>query len=179
MNFRTALFAGLAGIAFCCAAYSAEPLTDGQKALYTGGKNNLIRSAEAVPEEHYSFKPATDVRTFGQLVGHVAEYEYVFCGAASGEKPPAMKIENVKTSKAELVQALKDAFAYCDRVYAGITDANLAKTISVEGRNMAVLTALTLNTSHNNEHYGNMVTYMRMKGIVPPSSAPRPPAQTK
>jgi uncharacterized damage-inducible protein DinB len=174
------LFAAIPALLLCLTqVYGAEPLTDSQRMLYQGTKNNITRAAEAVPEQDYSFKPAPDVRTFGQLVAHVAEFQYVFCGAAGAEKPPSMKIENVKTSKAELVQALKDAFAYCDNVYAGMADANLAKPVSVEGRNMITLQVLTLNTSHNNEHYGNLVTYMRIKGIVPPSSQPRPAPQTK
>jgi uncharacterized damage-inducible protein DinB len=113
------------------------------------------------------------VRSFGELGGHLADYQYVFCSAAAGEKPPVSGIEETKHSKAELIQALKEGFAYCDKVYAGITDAKLADMVKLEGRSMAVLTALTVNTSHNNEHYGNMVTYLRMKGLVPPSSERR------
>ena len=154
-------------------AYGADPLVAGQKALYEGTKNNLTRSAEKMPEQLYSYKPVPDVRSFGELVGHLAEYQYVFCSAAAGEKPPVTGIENSKTSKADLIQALKEGFAYCDKVYAGMTDARLADMVKVEGRSMAVLTVLTLNTSHNNEHYGNIVTYLRMKGLVPPSSERR------
>jgi uncharacterized damage-inducible protein DinB len=154
-------------------AYGADPLVAGQKALYEGTKNNLTRSAEKMPEQDYSFKPTPEVRSFGELVGHLADYQYVFCSAAAGEKPPVSGIEETKHSKAELIQALKEGFAYCDKVYAGITDAKLADMVKLEGRSMAVLTALTVNTSHNNEHYGNMVTYLRMKGLVPPSSERR------
>jgi uncharacterized damage-inducible protein DinB len=154
-------------------SYGADPLVAGQKALYEGTKNNLLRSAERMPEQSYSFKPAPDVRTFGELVGHLADYQYVFCSAAAGEKPPVSGIEETKHSKADLIQALKEGFAYCDKVYAGITDAKLADMVKLEGRSMAVLTALTVNTSHNNEHYGNIVTYLRMKGLVPPSSERR------
>jgi uncharacterized damage-inducible protein DinB len=154
-------------------SYGADPLVAGQKALYEGTKNNLIRSAEKMPEQNYSFKPTAEVRSFGELVGHLADYQYVFCSAAAGEKPPVSGIEETKHSKADLIQALKDGFAYCDKVYAGITDAKLADMVKLEGRTMAVLTALTVNTSHNNEHYGNIVTYLRMKGLVPPSSERR------
>ena len=154
-------------------SYGADPLVAGQKGLFEGTKNNLIRSAEKMPEQDYAFKPAPDVRTFAQLIGHLADYQYVFCAAAAGEKPPVSGIEETKHSKADLIQALKEGFAYCDKVYAGITDAKLADMVKLEGRTMAVLTALTVNTSHNNEHYGNLVTYLRMKGLVPPSSERR------
>jgi uncharacterized damage-inducible protein DinB len=165
---------------FCCAifvslpmSYGADPLVAGQKALYQGTKNNLTRSAEKMPEEFYSFKPAPDVRTFGQLIGHLADYQYVFCSAAAGEKLPVSGIEETKQSKSDLLQALKEGFAYCDKVYGGMSDAKLSDMVKLEGRSMAVLTALTVNTSHNNEHYGNIVTYLRIKGLVPPSSEPR------
>jgi uncharacterized damage-inducible protein DinB len=154
-------------------SYGADPLVAGQKRLFDGTKNNLIRSAEKMPEQDYSFKPTPEVRSFGELVGHLADYQYVFCSAAAGEMPPVSGIEETKHSKADLIQALKDGFAYCDKVYAGITDAKLADMVKVEGRSMAVLTALTVNTSHNNEHYGNIVTYLRIKGLVPPSSERR------
>ena len=154
-------------------SYGADPLVAGQKALFEGTKNNLIRSAEKMPEQDYSFKPTPEVRSFGELVGHLADYQYVFCSAAAGEKTPVSGIEETKHSKADLIQALKEGFAYCDKVYAGITDAKLAAMVKLEGRTMAVLTALTVNTSHNNEHYGNIVTYLRMKGLVPPSSERR------
>src|SRR6266699_850909 len=93
-------------------AYAADPLSAGQKLLYEGITNNAIRAAEKMPEENYSFKPSPDVRTFGQLVGHLADFQYIFCSGVPGEKPPVTGIENSGGSKAKLVQALKDGFAY-------------------------------------------------------------------
>jgi uncharacterized damage-inducible protein DinB len=159
--------------------YGADPLSAGQKGLYEGITNNIIRAAEKMPEANYSFKPTPEVRTFGQLVGHLADYQYVFCSGAAGEKPPVSGIEDNKTSKADLVQALKDGYVYCDRIYSKMTDAKLAEMASAEGRPRAVLTILTVNIAHNDEHYGNMVTYLRIKGIVPPSSERRPSAPPK
>jgi uncharacterized damage-inducible protein DinB len=181
MSHRTCWSTGLAFAVLIAVApaYAADPLSAGQKGLYEGITNNIIRAAEKMPEDNYSFKPSPDVRTFGQLVGHVAEYQYVFCSGAAGEKPPVTGIENSKTSKADLVQALKDGYAYCDKIYAGMTDSKLADMGTVEGRSRAILTILTVNIGHNDEHYGNMVTYLRIKGIVPPSSERPPPAPTK
>jgi uncharacterized damage-inducible protein DinB len=173
---RRCLQWGILCVALLCfipRAYGAEPLATGQKGLYEAITNNVIRAAEKMPEQNYSFKPTPEVRSFAQLVGHLADFQYVFCSAAAGEKIPVSGIEKGKTAKADLVQALKDGFAYCDKVYAGMTDAKLADMVKVEGRTMAVLTVLTLNTAHNDEHYGNIVTYMRLKGLVPPSSEPR------
>ena len=75
-------------------------------------KNNIIRAAEKMPEENYAFKPTPEVRSFGQLIGHVADAQYLFCSAVLGKPNPAPGVEKSKTTKAELVQALKDAFAY-------------------------------------------------------------------
>ena len=170
------VFAVLAAFA---PAQAADPLSAAQKGLYEGVTNNIIRAAEKMPEANYSFRPSPDVRSFGQLVGHLADYQYIFCSGAVGEKPPVTGIEDSKTSKADLVQALKEGYAYCDKIYTGMTDAKLAEMGTVEGRSRLVLTALTVTIAHNNEHYGNMVTYLRIKGIVPPSSERRPTGSSK
>ena len=156
-----------------CALAQSNPVSAIVKAQYTTTKNNIARSAEKVPENLYSFKPTDAVRSFGQLVGHVADAQYTFCAIALGEKDPAPGIEKTKTSKADLAQALKDSYAYCDKAYDGMTDAKAAELVKLFGRDAARLGALTGNNMHNHEHYGNMVTYMRLKNIVPPSSEPR------
>jgi uncharacterized damage-inducible protein DinB len=152
---------------------SDNPISAGQKGLYAMVKNNLIRGAEKMPEENYSFKPTPDVRSFGQILGHVADAQYMICSAVLGEKNPAPEIEKNKTSKADLVQALKDALAYCDKAFDGLTDAQAAQTVKFFGRDQAKATVLSFNTMHNMEHYGNMVTYLRLKGLVPPTSEAR------
>jgi uncharacterized damage-inducible protein DinB len=135
-------------------------------------KTILLRSAETMPEENYSFKPTDAVRSFGQIVGHVADSQYTFCSVVLGEKRPALKIEPTKTSKADLIAALKDAFAYCDKAYDGMTDAAAAEMVKLMGGDSPRLGALTTNSLHTIEHYGNLVTYLRMKNIVPPTSEP-------
>ncbi len=153
-------------------AFAQNPVSGGQKFLYNMVKNNIIRAAEKMPEEHYAFKPTADVRSFGQLIGHVADAQYLFCSPVLGKKNPAPGIEKSKTSKADLVQALKDAFVYCDAAYDGLTDAEAGVMVKFFGE-QAKATVLSFNTAHDNEHYGNMVTYLRMKGLVPPSSERR------
>ena len=152
----------------------ANPLSGGQKVLYGMVSGALIGGAEKMPEENYSFKPTPEVRSFGQLVGHAASGQYLFCSIAAGEKNPmTANIEQTKTSKADLVQALKDGVAYCDKVYGAMTDAQASQIVKMFGRETAKLTVLSLNTAHSDEHYGNMVTYLRLKGIVPPTSEPK------
>jgi uncharacterized damage-inducible protein DinB len=156
-----------------------NPLSAFNKRAYVYMKGMVLRSAEKVPEEAFGFKPTDSVRSFGQVVGHVADAQYLFCSAVLGEKSPAPKIEQTKTSKADLVAALKDAFAYCDRAYDGMTDAPGAQIVKLFGKeDIPKLGVLSGNAMHIAEHYGNLVTYMRLKGIVPPSSeagpAPKP-----
>ena len=148
-----------------------NPLSAEVKRMYEGTKNNLTRSAEKVPEDVYSFKPAPTVRTFGEEVGHAAEWNMISCASAKGE--PATNPAAGKTSKADLMAALKSAFDYCDAVYKSLTDASATQMSDFRGRQQSRLATLYFNVSHNNETYGTMVPYMRIKGIVPPSSEPR------
>ena len=130
----------------------------------------IERAAEKMPEEEYAFKPDPAVRSFGQVLGHIADADYLFCSSALGESNPAPGIEKTKTTKAELKSALHDAFAYCSRAYDTLTDANANETVKAFGQERNKLGVLWFNASHNLEHYGNLVVYMRSKGIVPPSS---------
>jgi uncharacterized damage-inducible protein DinB len=156
-----------------------NPLSTFNKIAYGRVKNTLLRSAEKMPEENYNFKPVDTVRSYGQIVGHVADAQYAFCSIALGEKNPAMKVEQTKTSKADLIAALKDAFAYCDKAYDGMTDASATEMVKLFGNDVPKLGVLTVNNMHDLEHYGNLVTYMRLKNIVPPSSEPASQPQSK
>ena len=155
------------------AAAQENPMTAFQKKAYGYMKGWVLRSAEKMPEESYGFRPAETVRTFGQLVGHVADSQYLFCSAVLGEKNAALRIEQTKTSKAELVAALKDAFAFCDRAYDGMTDAAGAQKVALFREELPKLGVLSGNAMHLSEHYGNLVTYMRIKGVTPPSTEDR------
>lgn len=160
------------------AAAQGNPLSAFNRRAFGQVRLWLVASAEKMPEESYGFKPVETVRSYGQLIAHVADAQYLFCSAALGEKNPAPGIEKSKTAKADLVAALKDAFAYCDRAYDGMTDASAAQTVKLFGGDVPKLSVLSVNIAHNAEHYGNLVTYMRMKNVVPPSSeaagAPQP-----
>jgi uncharacterized damage-inducible protein DinB len=156
-----------------------NPLSAHNKVIYGGLKGLLLRSAERMPEENFSFKPTESVRTFGQILGHVADSQYTFCSKVLGEKNPAPKVEETKTSKADLIAALKDSFAYCDKAYDGLTDASAAQVVKLFGKDAPKLGVLNVNNAHGAEHYGNLVTYMRMKNIVPPSSDPPPTPPVK
>lgn len=151
----------------------AAAITD----AWNGAKRNMRDSAIQMPEDGYGFKPVDTVRTFGQMLAHVTGANYVYCSAARGEKSPYGEDHFEKTlkSKADIVKALEQSLAYCDQAYAAATDARLAEMIDQPfgGGKGARAAALVGNTGHLQEHYGNLVTYFRIKGMVPPSSQPR------
>jgi uncharacterized damage-inducible protein DinB len=144
------------------------------KNQHTMIKGNLVKSAAKMTEADYAFKPTPDVRSFGELVGHVANANYMICSTAIGEKSPATaNIEKTVTAKAALEKALADSVAYCDSAMAKLTAANVMEEIKFFTGPTPRLGVFAFNNSHNMEHYGNMVTYLRLKGIVPPSSEGR------
>jgi len=156
-------------------APAANAATTGLRMPWNRVKDILVRAAEKMPEEGYSFKPSPDVRSFGQLVGHVADANFMFAAMAAGEKPTPRDIEKTKTSKADLVAALKESFATADKAFA-MPETQLATPMKLFGADTNRWAAVGLLIGHDWEHYGNLVTYMRIKGIVPPSSEPRPEA---
>ena len=153
------------------AAFGQSEFIADAKAFHDMTKGNILKAADKMPEDHYSFKPTPEVRSFGQLIGHIADAQYGICGRAGTMQKPAGSIEKTKTSKADLVAALKEAIAGCDAVYTALTDAQAAEKVKfIGGAERTKLSVLQFNTVHNYEHYGNIVTYMRLKGLVPPSS---------
>lgn len=131
-------------------------------------------AAGKMPEEQYAFKPDPASRSFGQILGHIADSNYLFCSVVLGENNPSPGIEKTRTTKTELKTALHDAFSYCSQAYDTLTDAGANETVKAFGQERNKLGSLWFNASHNLEHYGNLVVYMRLKGFVPPSSEPKP-----
>lgn len=158
------------------AAPIANPAIAGLKWPWTRVKDISVRAAEKMPEALYGFQPTPEVRTFGQLVGHLADSNVMLCSMALGEKKEPWTVEKTKTTKADLVAALKESIVVCDRVFAQ-RDADLATGVNLFGVDTTRFALVGLIVGHEFEHYGNMVTYMREKGLVPPSSeAPPAPA---
>lgn len=151
------------------------------KTMHATIRRNLAEAADRMPDEEYAFKPTPQVRSFGEFVGHVVNTNFFFCAQAKGERSPGTTNYEKTTDKAALVKALNDSLAYCDGIYATTTDANFGQMVKIAGPGAGQETArgalLMFNTTHNNEHYGNLVVYMRLKGHVPPSSTR--PAQLK
>lgn len=136
-------------------------------------KAPIIRTAEKVPEELYVFRPTSDVRSFAQLIGHIADGNHTLCGLAVGMKPGSTNIEATVTTKNGLQKALADSFSFCESIVAKMDDKKGAEVIKTFLGMQPRLMVLAFANSHANEHYGNLVTYMRLKGIVPPTSEPK------
>jgi len=139
----------------------------------------ITKSAEQMPEADYAFKPTPAVRSFEQLIGHLADGQTIICNAALAIPSTAAEgdIENKVTAKADLIAALRKSTELCTRAYAQ-PDAATTGMTKLFGQDRTRFAALVRNTVHDGEHYGNIVTYLRLKGMVPPSSQP-PPATPK
>lgn len=160
----------LATVTTIASAQSEGDLVSSVAPLFKMIRGNVAKAAEQMPEANYGFKPTPEVRSFGQLVAHVANASYMFCSAAMGEKSPAtVDFEKSVTAKADLVKGLNEALAYCDKAYT-MSDAKAAEKMEFFGTKGNRLFVLNFNVAHDWEHYGNMVTYLRLKGLVPPSS---------
>ena len=156
-------------------AQTPPSATSQARMLWQGVRRNVSAAAEEGSETLYSYRPTVEVRTFGQLLAHVAGSEKMFCAMSLGEKPGAEdQVEKTAMSKAAIVAALKESYSYCNRAYAQ-SDAATAASIEMFGETRTKLFALMMNAAHDDEHYGNLVTYMRLNKLVPPSSRPTPP----
>jgi len=156
-------------------AQTDNPLSTEVKGSYTNVKNNLLKAADKVSEPDYAFKATPDVRAFGALVGHVADSNLRGCSTVNGEAKTGTA--SSKTAKADLVAALKDSFAECDKAYDALTDATAVQMLTVGRGQRSKLSMLWGTVVHDNEMYGTMSVYMRLKGLVPPSTEGRAAAR--
>jgi uncharacterized damage-inducible protein DinB len=158
-------------------AQSANPLTANAKIQLGALTAFVVRSAEKVPEDLYSFRATPEVRSMAELFGHIADALFSMCATAAGTKPPRAGIEKGVTAKPALIAVLKEGVAYCNTVFDGMTDQKGAETVPFYFGPTPRLSVLYFAVTHTYEHYGNLVTYMRLKNIVPPSSEPAKPRQ--
>ena len=171
MRYCSILFVAAFATAFALGAQD-NPLSTELKQNYNQQKGALLAEADRMPDADYAFKATPDVGTFGSRVAHVAEAQFMICSAVKGETKKADTAG--KTSKADIMAALKASFDYCDAVYNSMDDKNGSAIIKMFGRDMTKIGVLQFNNQHDNEMYGTMVAYLRIKGIVPPSSEKRP-----
>ena len=152
-------------------AQTANPLSTELKTSYTRIKTNFIKAAEKMPEDQYDFKPTPDMQSFKERIAHIAVSSMGPCSALSGT-PKSIDAKTLKT-KADVVRALKDAFAACDAVIDNMTDADAVTMVAGRGAPRSKLAMGYGLVGHTNELYGYICVYMRLKGIVPPSSEGR------
>jgi hypothetical protein len=150
-------------------APASDPISQSIRNAWSGAKRNITESADQMSEADYAFKPVDTVRSFGAILAHIAGANYVFCAPARNDKTPYEedRFEKTTKTKAEIIKALNDSIAYCDAAYNALTDKTAAEAILP---NVARAQRLINNAGHLQEHYGNLVTYFRIKGMVPPSS---------
>jgi uncharacterized damage-inducible protein DinB len=152
-----------------------NPFSADARQSYALVKDSLVKAAERMPAEDYSFRTTPKVRTFAEMIAHVADAQMLMCQVVTGEKTTdKVKFQPPKTDKAELVASLQASFDYCDPVYASMTDAAGAAPVTWFRWKMSRLGLLNWNISHDNEMYGIIGAFLRIKGLVPPSSEGRP-----
>jgi hypothetical protein len=154
--------------ATAAAASAANPVIAETKVGYTAVKNYIIQGAERMPADAYSFRATPEERTFAELIGHIADAQTRICGAATGNVKPANA--GKLTEKAALVEALKASFDTCDAALETVNDDNAMTMMSFQRGERTKIGVLIYNVGHDNESYGTMAVYLRLKGIVPPSS---------
>jgi hypothetical protein len=148
-----------------------DPLASALKRQWDGIALNLKESAEAVPAPRYSFKPSPDVKTFAGEMGHAANTHYFFCARLKGEANPNKNDYEKETDKDTLVKAVTASNDYCSSIINGATDKWLMEMIGQGPQAQPRAAWLAAHIAHSNETYGTVVPYMRMSGVVPPSTA--------
>jgi uncharacterized damage-inducible protein DinB len=174
MGRRLFLAAALMAVPALAGAQTPNPLTANARLQLGALTGFVIRSAEKVPEDVYSFRATPEVRSMAELFGHIADALFSMCSTAGGGKPPRTGIEKSVTAKPQLIAALKEGVSYCNTVFDGMTDQKGTETVPFYFGPTPRLSVLYFAVTHTYEHYGNLVTYMRLKNIVPPSSEPPP-----
>jgi uncharacterized damage-inducible protein DinB len=157
------------------ASAQAPSPTREARALWKSVIGNVNQAADELSEQMYTYRPTPEVRTFGELFAHIAGSQKMYCAMALGEKVPGEDdVEKNAKTKAAIVAALKASNEYCERAYTQ-PDESLRAPVDIFGEQHPRFYALIANASHDGEHYGNIVTYMRLNKMVPPSSRPRSP----
>lgn len=150
---------------------SERPVTSSLKTLHSLTATNIMKTAEMLDDEMYAFSPTEEVRTAGQILAHIANAQFGICSVAAGEENPSQEnYEESATERQDILAALEAGFDYCEQVYDGLNDEQASEMRNLFGMSMTASAVLAFNSAHNYEHYGNLVTYMRINGIVPPSS---------
>jgi uncharacterized damage-inducible protein DinB len=169
---RTGITCAVVGLMLAGSALGqGSPLASEVQHAYAAVKPNILKAAEKMPAEDYGYKPTPDIRTFARVVNHVIEAQIHICGAANHVDPSAApKVPADTADKAAILEALNASFAECDKAYAALTDANMTEMLQAGPMKRSRLSLMWGNVSHDNEQYATLALYLRLKGLVPPSS---------
>jgi hypothetical protein len=171
--FLVCAFVSAASFAFAQAPAAPQKISiaQGLQRGYANIKANLTEAADKMADADYAWRPSPDIRPYGGQFGHVANSQFASCAAAKGEPNPNQGNDyEKKTTKAEIVKALADSFAYCDPVFSSLTDQSASEFVK-QGNNEIARGALLSNVvAHDNEEYGVITVYIRTKNMVPPST---------
>jgi hypothetical protein len=163
-----ALISGAAMAQMAGAPGPTGPAAEAQRG-YAGLKVNILKSADIMPADGYSFKPTPEVRAYARILNHISEAQLHTCGAVNGTKDLA-KVPAETADKAAVIDALNASFAECDKAYASLTDTNLTDMFALGNSKRSRVGLLWGNVSHDNEQYSALAMYLRLKNLVPPSS---------
>lgn len=172
-----AAFVVLALPSICAAQAAPNPLTASARTQLNALTGLVVRSAEKIPQDLYSFRATPEVRSIGELFGHIADALFSMCSTAAGTKSGRAGIEKKVTAKPELIASLKEGVSYCNTIFDGMNDQKGTEAVPFYFGPTPRLSVLYFAVTHTYEHYGNLVTYMRLNKIVPPSSEPAKPPQ--
>jgi uncharacterized damage-inducible protein DinB len=168
---RTVYLVALAVASFSSAVRAADPYIAELKQFYTIRKGDLLKAANRMPADSYGFRPMPQVRTFAELLAHIIDTQMAFCAAVKGE--PRKPSVASKTTKDELVAALQASFDECDSAFESMTDDRAKQMLNAGNGERSKLGTLLYATLHDNEEYGYLAMYLRLKGLVPPSTDSR------
>lgn len=166
------MFSGVAFAQAPAATSAGSSIPSEVEMVYAHLKDNIIKAADKMPADQYSYKPTPDIRTFGRVVNHVTEAQFRTCGASNHlDAASAPKVPAETADKAAIIDALKASFAECDKAFAGLTEANMTEMLQPFGpAKRTRLSILWGTVSHDNEQYATLSLYLRLKGIAPPTS---------
>jgi uncharacterized damage-inducible protein DinB len=175
---RVAVPAALVSVSFLASLANAQispdlpnpstapnPLTATLSLFRSNMQDKIMKSAQAMPESKYSYRPTKEVRSFAEILNHVTDISNFLCSNMKGEATPPAAV--ARGSKAEIMAALKSSFDYCDAAFSGFTDAHLNDPADFFGHRTNRMFILTQIGNHDALHYGNLVTYMRLNGLEP------------
>ncbi|MGA8273260.1 MAG: DinB family protein [Candidatus Sulfotelmatobacter sp.] len=165
------LFVAAVAAAQTTPAQTNNPVSTALRDILPGRQKNTVAAVEAMPADKFSYKPSADQRTFGQLIVHMAETNYLLCSKAAAV--PAPKVEDLKEtdSKDKLVAALKASFDFCSDALAKMDDSKLAETTEVFGGKQFTRAWVGLILSGAwADHYGDAAMYLRLNGVLPPTA---------